>query len=410
MINSRVLSWSVWLLASIFYAYQFIIRVLPNILMPEIMQKFQIDAAIFGQFSGIYYIGYTLVHLPIGIMLDRIGPKYVLPACMLLTAIGLLPIVYSDTWVYPILGRFIIGLGSSGAILGAFKIVRLGFKEEQFTIMIGITVTIGLLGAIYGGRPLNILLTLFGWQSVLQAICYIGIALAIISFYLIPKSEKFLDSSSILKDIKDVTANSKVILVCILGGLMVGPLEGFADAWSTEFFRIAYQLDETTASTLPSFIFLGMCLGAPLLSYVAARTSRYYEMTILAAVTMMIGFILILFFSIPISLISILLSVVGFLCGYQILVIYKASSYVPENLVGLTTAFANMTIMTFGYFFHTIIGRVMDTYWTGTIEGSRRLYTPEAFQRGLLIIPLALAVASIGFIWVYLKENRKRIL
>ena len=48
---------------------------MPNIMLDDIMQQFQIDAATFGQFSGVYYIGYSLMHLPIGIMLDRFGPE-----------------------------------------------------------------------------------------------------------------------------------------------------------------------------------------------------------------------------------------------------------------------------------------------------------------------------------------------
>jgi sugar phosphate permease len=52
----------VWFLSSIFYAYQYILRVLPNIMMPEILEKFQVNAEIFGQFSGLYYVGYSIMH------------------------------------------------------------------------------------------------------------------------------------------------------------------------------------------------------------------------------------------------------------------------------------------------------------------------------------------------------------
>jgi MFS family permease len=67
------------MMGSIFYAYQFILRVMPNIMLDDIMQQFHIDAAVFGQYSGVYYIGYCLMHLPIGIMMDRYGTKNVMP-------------------------------------------------------------------------------------------------------------------------------------------------------------------------------------------------------------------------------------------------------------------------------------------------------------------------------------------
>src|SRR3984893_15238177 len=118
MTVSRTMAWTIWMMASIFYAYQYILRVMPNIMLDDIMQQFHIDAAVFGQFSGVYYIGYSLMHLPIGMMLDRFGPRKIMTACILLTVVGLMPLIFADHWIYPILGRFLIGLGSSAAILG----------------------------------------------------------------------------------------------------------------------------------------------------------------------------------------------------------------------------------------------------------------------------------------------------
>src|SRR6185369_5860619 len=117
MFTSRTMAWFVWIIASIFYAYQYILRVMPSIMLGDIMQQFHIDAFEFWQLSGIYYIGYTAVHLPIGIMLDRYGPKKVMTGCILLMVVGLAPILFSDQWVYPLLGRALIGMGSSAAIL-----------------------------------------------------------------------------------------------------------------------------------------------------------------------------------------------------------------------------------------------------------------------------------------------------
>ena len=72
------MAWFVWMIASLFYAYQYVLRVMPSIMLEDITRQFHIDAAVFGQFSGVYYIGYSLVHLPIGIMLDRFGPRKVM--------------------------------------------------------------------------------------------------------------------------------------------------------------------------------------------------------------------------------------------------------------------------------------------------------------------------------------------
>src|ERR1700738_4048264 len=129
---SKKVVWMVWIIASVFYAYQYILRVMPNIMLQDIMEQFGIGAATFGQFSGVYYVGYSLMHLPIGIMLDRYGPKKIMTGCILLTVAGLLPLLFSNHWIYPIAGRFLMGIGASAAILGVFKIIRMTFSEERF--------------------------------------------------------------------------------------------------------------------------------------------------------------------------------------------------------------------------------------------------------------------------------------
>ena len=237
--KTRVVAWTVWLVASFFYAYQYILRVLPSIMLTDIIDHFGISAATFGQFSGVYYIGYSLMHLPIGILLDRFGPRKVMSASILLTVVGLLPLVFSDYWVYPILGRVLTGMGSSAAILGIFKIVRMSFPEKRFARMLSISVTIGLVGAIYGGGPVNYLCEKLGSGAVVQLLAGFGVLLAFLTYWIVPNMKKEA-SRPIFADIKEVFYNRKVILACLFAGFMVGPLEGFADVWGATFLQGVY--------------------------------------------------------------------------------------------------------------------------------------------------------------------------
>ena len=86
-------SFLIWLLASLYYAYQYILRVIPNIIAPELITKFNISIVDVGQFGGLYYIGYMLAHIPVGLALDRFGPKFVLPICVILTFTGTLNVI-----------------------------------------------------------------------------------------------------------------------------------------------------------------------------------------------------------------------------------------------------------------------------------------------------------------------------
>lgn len=397
MSNTRVAAWTVWLIGAIFYAYQYILRVMPNIMLPDIMNQFQIDAAIFGQFSGVYYLGYALMHLPIGIMLDRYGPRKIMTACILLTSIGLLPILLSTNWIHALLGRALIGIGSSAAILGTFKIIRMKFEERYFTRMLSFAVTIGLIGAIYGGGPVSYLCQKFGYQMVVKAMTITGVIFALFTFFLVPEIEKTTQKSSLKVDLKTVLGNPFLIMFCIFAGLMVGPLEGFADVWGTEFFKKVYNMDPTIAASLPSMTYFGMMCG-PLLSLIAEKTRSSLGTIIGAGMIMTAGFFWMLSGHITPALIGGLLFLIGICCAYQIVAIYKASTYVPENVSGLTTAVANMIIMIFGYVFHAVIGKVVSVM--GGIQSE------SAFIYGISVIPIATLLGTLGFVSVSARTRR----
>ncbi len=392
--SSRTIAWLVWAIASVFYAYQYILRVMPSIMLPDIMAQFHMDAALFGQFVGIYYIGYSLLMLPIGILLDRYGPKKIMPLCILLTTLGLMPLLLADHWAFPIIGRLLIGIGSSAAILGAFKIIRLSFQEQHFTRMLSLAVTIGLIGAIYGGGPVNYLRDTLGYEAVVGLMAGAGVILSILTYCIVPNMPAYR-VPSIWHELKLVLTNRQVLLICFFAGLMVGPLEGFADVWGTVFLKKVYGFDSTMAATLPSAIFVGMCFGAPLLSLIAEKSRRYFWTITLAGLLMTMGFVSLLTGKVGLEGMSALFVAIGVCSAYQILAIYKASTYVPEHAVGLTTATTNMIIMIFGYLFHSLIG------WIVYILGDAR----EALIGGIAVIPMALAIGTSGFLYLSFKNK-----
>ena len=396
---SRLMTWMIWSIASIFYAYQYVLRVMPNIMLQDIMQQFQIDTATFGQFSGVYYIGYSLLHLPVGIMLDRFGPKKIMSGCLILMIVGLSPLLYATHWLYPIAGRFLIGIGSSAAILGVFKVIRMAFKEAHFPRMLSFSVMIGLIGAIYGGGPMHYLRASFGYEAVIYLLGAMGLILALVTYCIIPDSKSAPDKT-ILSNVKEVLSNGKFVAFCLSAGLMVGPLEGFADVWGTAFLKQGYGIDGTIAAGLPSMMYIGMCFGSPLLNFIAEKIGSYVLTIIGAGILMIVSFVVLLTYPLEPSFMSLNFVGVGICCAYQILAIYKASTYVREQVAGLSTAVANMIIMIFGYVFHTIMGSIINAMGGPS--------SPQALFYGVWVIPIALCLGSAGFVLLYLQERKQK--
>lgn len=395
---NRFKVWLAWLTMSIFLAYQYALRVMPNVIMPYLEDQFHINASQFGQFSGIYYIGYTVMHIPLGIMLDRIGPRWVVSSCLLLIVIGFLPLIYSDSWGINKAGRVLVGVASSAGILGVFKVIRMGFPSEKFPFILGISITIGFMGGSYGGQLISYFANIVGLKLVIKCIIGIGCVLSIVSMISLP-SNKVKKNIDVLGDLRCFFANGKLLVVACLGGLMVGPIEGFADGWASTFLRVVYpQLDDFLLVFLPSLILLGLAFGAPALGYIATKVGNYYRLIAISGVAMLIPFILIFLQIQYIPILFVAFVTIGFFSAYQTLVIHKACTLVPESLVGLTTACTNMIIMIFGYFFHTSIGEVIEL---SSIDG----YTAQSLIIGTSVIPICLFLSSCAFVYLSIKDR-----
>ncbi|MCA4774284.1 MFS transporter [Wolbachia endosymbiont of Mansonella perstans] len=392
----------IWLLVSLFYAYQYILRVIPNIIAPELITKFNISITDVGQFGGLYYVGYTFAHIPVGLFFDRSGPKLVLPICTILTFAGTLPLICFDEWYYSILGRIIVGIGSSASAIGIFKVASMYFSQEKSARMASLSIIIGLLGAIYGGLPLDFLLDKFGWDYVIYTFSAFGCLLALLLFFVTPSSNaQESTSDNVLQDLKTVLFNKHIILISFFGGLMVGPLEGFADGWAKAFLCETYQMTGDLASSLSSLMFIGMGAGAFFLAYLLEKfPNRHYEVIIACSFAMIASFLLLFARAGGLYVVLPALLVIGFASGYQVVTIYKAIGYVSNNLVGLTTAVSNMIVMVFGYFFHIGIAKIVDLYWDGMIIQGNPMYGAGLLVKAILIIPICLLLAAFGLVWL----------
>jgi len=405
MNKDRRILWIAWILVSFFYAYQYILRVMPSILMEDIVKKFSLTPHAFGQFSGVYYLGYALMHLPIGIFLDRFGPKNVLPLLIACTSIGLLPILYAESFVYPILGRVLIGIGSSGAILGIFKVLHLYFEPQKFSRFLSFSVMIGLFGAIYGGAPIHFAREQFGFENVVFSLILVSAVLAILTYILMPRNPAPLEKRSVAQNLKNVFSNKPLWILCLVSGFMVGPLEGFADVWGVQFLKIFHELTESVAAGLPSWIFIGMCVGSPILNFIVEKTAKPLHVVLSCGITMALAFILLLTVKMSAPVLSILFFIVGVCSAYQVLMFYQVSTYLAQADKTMSSVAANMIIMIFGYAFHSTIGKSIS--WIAHQKGVDGFHDPAILVTGIAIIPLALICACLALAWFMLRSSSR---
>ena len=401
-----------WLFPCLFFAYQFILRLWPGLMMQPIMQQFSIDAGQFGLLAACYYYGYAGMQIPMAMLLDRFGARWIVFLFAVLC--GLSTLLFTDTsnFYFALCSRFLIGVGSAVGFLGVSKVISEWFPAAQYARMIGFSFTFGLLGAIYGGKPVSLLIDAYQARHVAVGLGLISIAIGCLTYFILRAPSTTQPSQQprfAFTHMQAFLCSPVLWVLAIANLLMVGSLEGFADVWGVPYLMLAYHLNQADAAGIVSFIFFGMLIGGPFLALCSRWLGEYPVITACGAGMALIFIVLLSCTQASAWMLAGLFFIVGMMCCYQVIVFSAGMKLVTPQALGVTVAFLNCINMLGGSFFHTIIGQMMDASWAGehNAEGLR-IYSLSAYHHALTVIPSCaiLGAMMVGCIGIYLKTKK----
>lgn len=160
------------------FVLSFFTRFAPGSLADPIVDELHFSATELALATGTYFYVYTLMQLPAGALIDRIGIRWAVGAGTVVSAGGLLLYSAAQTIVVAILASAIIGLGSSTTFLGILRAVGFWFTGTAFALMSGVTMLVGNIGSLAAGGPLTSLLTVMSWRELLAITAGVSLAAA----------------------------------------------------------------------------------------------------------------------------------------------------------------------------------------------------------------------------------------
>ena len=239
------------------------------------------------------------------------------------------------------------------------------FPKAQYARMIGFSFSVGLVGAIYGGKPISLLVASYSWQQVVFFLAAIALLIGLSAYFFLKSPLDFQSRENNqfkLNYFKALLTSPFIWLLALANLLMVGSLEGFADVWGVSYLMTAFTLPKSEAAQLISFIFIGMLFGGPFLAFFSKRLGNYLVICLAGLLMAVAFFLLISSTEYNWFWFASLLFIIGMMCCYQVIVFAAGAELVSPQLLGVTIALLNCINMLGGSFFHTIIGRVMDVF------------------------------------------------
>ena len=161
------------------YLLSYLYRTVNAVVAGDLAAAVGADAAALGVLTSAYFLAFALFQLPLGILLDRFGPRRVEAILLLVGAAGALVFAAASDLATLTLGRAVIGFGVSGCLMGAFKQNLTWWPKERLPFVNGLILAFGGLGALFASTPVQALLALTDWRGVFRILAALTVATAL---------------------------------------------------------------------------------------------------------------------------------------------------------------------------------------------------------------------------------------
>ncbi len=410
-------AWWVWGLGALSFSYAFFQRVAPSVMVNDLMREFAVGAAVLGNLSAIYFYAYAGLQMPIGVALDRWGPRRMLTAAAVVAATGSALFATVEGIGLAYVGRLMVGVGCAVGFVGALKLATHWFPANRFAFVSGMTMFVAMLGAIAGQAPLAALVGAVGWRVSMLGAAGFAVVLAVATWLVVrdrPPGQVSANQGdagqvSLGGSFARVLAGRQNWIIALYGGAMTAPFLAYAGLWGVTHQMRLYDLDRVAAAGSNSLMLVGWAVGAPAGGWISDRLGRRrLPMTAAAALTLLGWLILLYTPGLSLTMDQILLFLIGTVSGAMVICIAAARERAPAAVSGATTGFINMAMVGSGALLQPGIGLLLDLSWDGVMQDGARLYSLAAFDVALVTLPGCAALAIVASLVVPAKRNPSR--
>jgi MFS family permease len=370
------------------------------VIAPNLASEVGLSPLEIGLLSSIYFFVFAAVQLPLGVALDRFGPKL----CMLVSAgiavAGSVVFALSPNAGGLVAGRALLGLGTACFLMAPLALYARWFAPERFSTLGGIHLGIGSLGALLATAPLAFSTATFGWRATFLGVGAFTVVIALLTWLIVsdnppglrtkPRRESLGESIAGIWEvvrtpsigriflIQLATYPSYILVVGLWGGPYLTHIYGYDLKGRGDILFVA-----ALAQIVGSFFWgpTDRLFGRHKIPVLMACVMSFIALTLFATLGVMSGPVLIGVFAL-----------LGFSTGAVSIVLAHGRSLVPPHLLGRAMTLLNIGTMGGGFVVQFISGVVIDLFPT-----EAGAYPLEAYR---LVFGMQAAFMLVA-IWAY---------
>ena len=382
---SPVRGWIIWGIATLFVVYQLMMQNGFGAIAGNVQTDLGLSVAGMGMLSASFLIVYSLMQLPVGLILDRTDARWVLGLSAI--ACGLLVYVFAqmDSLWSALAIRACIGGAAAFAFTGAGVLARRWIRPTQFALAMGLIDMSFGLGAVIGDAGFSMYLEHGTWRTLLEQMSLVGIAIGVLSLLFIrnrptpgalgaPGSPD--KAVTLRQSLAELSRSRQVWLAMVFYAGTCGTMFSFGGLWNIRL-QEAFGFSTTDSITLNSLLFLGMGITAPIWGWLSDRIGRRKPFLVAGAIGSACMSSVIIFTPwAPYGVVAAVMVVYGVFLGTSVLIFAAVCERIKREYSGAAIGIVNAS----GCFFGGVL-QIAPTL----LGGADQTEHIEVFQRAMSI-------------------------
>jgi MFS family permease len=382
------------------YFFSYFYRTVNAVVAPYLRQDIGLGPADLGLMSAAYFLTFAACQIPLGLLLDRYGPRRVQGTLYCIAALGALLFAKGDSVTTLVLARAMIGFGVSGGLMAALKAIVMWFPLNRVAMVNGWYFAAGGVGALAATGPVDFAMQIMDWRQMFMLLAAVNLVVAALILLVAPEKPDSAATGSLGEQIREIGRIfsdpyfwrlTPLMFTCSAAYMAIQGL--WAGPWLLEVDEFS-QADTATHLTIMA---VGMTVGVMGSGLFAAGLQRMgYSMAGVcgyAAFFSIIPMLLLVTDVVPSS--YILWSFLGLVIVLTSLVFAALAHHFPVSQAARANTAANVLVFIMAFGYQWGIGWVIELWPVGA-DGS---YPKVAYLWAFLATTATQVLAFVWFVW-----------
>jgi len=373
-----------------------LLRNVNAVLAPQLVGALALTPGQLGLLTSAFFFAFALVQLPVGIALDRYGPRKVQLYLMLMAASGALMFAHGHSFLQLVVARAIIGLGLGGCFMSAVKAISTWISPRKLPSVQGYLIAIGGLGAASATMPVRALLHHTDWRGLFTLLALLSACSGILIWLVSPKAKPPGGKApttvrSVLDVYRTPAFRTTISLVLLPHAIFFGIQGLWIGRWLSDVARfsdaaVAYLLYMGMAAVIFGAIAVGM-----ITEWAGRRGIQALDVAAVGvALFVIVQGCIVIGYRPSLQTLSVLFTLIGTITGIEYAIVAQS---MPRELTGRAATCLNLLIFIGAFLVQAGFGQVVGL-WRPDLAGH---YPAQAYRVAFGVLVLLQLPGLVGY-------------